>query len=97
VTQDRTHNLSHTHDQWFPYLFGFLRGIVFGLAGGLLDGPLFGLVFGFLSGICLIVVYAFQLSPTDAYQPHVKPRLWVHELIASAMHGDFKGRQHPCL
>ena len=32
-------------------------------------------------------MYAFRLSPTDAYQPHVKPQLRVHELTASAMRG----------
>jgi hypothetical protein len=47
----------------------------------------FGLLFGLLSGTGLMAVYAFRLSPTDAYQPHVKPRLRPHELIASAMRG----------
>ncbi len=47
----------------------------FGLAGGLLIEPLFGLLFGLLSGTGLIAVYAFRLSPTDAYQPLIKPRL----------------------
>jgi hypothetical protein len=87
VTLDRTRNQPHTYDQWFPFLFGFLRGVVFGLAGGLLIEPLFGLLFGLLSGTGLMAVYAFRLSPTDAYQPHVKPRLRPHELIASAMRG----------
>jgi hypothetical protein len=73
--------------KWFPYIFGFLRGVVFGLAGGLLIDPLFGLVFGFLSATGLIAVYAFRLSPTNAYQPNVKPRLRPRESIASAMRG----------
>ena len=87
VTLDRTRHQPHAYDQWFPFIFGFLRGVVFGLAAGLLIEPLFGLLFGLLSGIGLIVVYAFRLSPTDAYQPHVKPRLRSHELIASATRG----------
>ncbi|MDQ2716043.1 MAG: hypothetical protein M3Z08_14140 [Chloroflexota bacterium] len=87
VTLDRAQNQQHAYDQWLPFLFGFLRGAVFGLAGGLLIEPLFGLLFGLLSGIGLITVYAFRLSPSDAYQPHVKPRLRPHELIASAMRG----------
>lgn len=87
VTLDKTRNLQHAHDQWFPFLFGFLRGVVFGLAGGLLIEPLFGLLFGLLSGIGLIAVYAFRLSPSHAYQPHVKPQLRPHELIASAVRG----------
>jgi len=87
VTLDRTRDKPHAHDQWFPFLFGFLRGVVFGLAGGLLIEPLFGLLFGLLSSIGLIAVYAFRLSPTDAYQPHVKPRLRLRELLASAMRG----------
>ena len=61
--------------------------MVFGLAGGLLIEPLFGLLFGLLSGTGLMTVYAFRLSPTDAYQPNVKPRLRSRELIASAMRG----------
>ena len=87
VTLDRTRNQPHAHDQWFPFIFGFLRGVVFGLAGGLLIEPLFGLLFGLLSGTGLMTVYAFRLSPTDAYQPNVKPRLRSRELIASAMRG----------
>jgi len=87
VTLDRARNQLHAHDQWVPFIFGFLRGIVFGVAGGLLIGAFFGVLFGLLSGIGLIVVYAFRLSPSDAYQPHVKPRLRAHELIASALRG----------
>src|SRR5437764_6793436 len=64
-------------------LFGFLRGGVFGLAGGLLIEPLFAL----LSGTGLIAVYAFRLSPTDAYQPLIKPRIRLRELIASTLRG----------
>ncbi len=87
MTLDRTSNQSHTHAQWFPFLFGFLRGVVFGFAGWLLVGPLFGLLFALLSGIGLATVYAFRLSPSDAYQPHVKPKLRPRELIASALRG----------
>ena len=87
VTLDRTRNQPHTHDQWVPFIFGFLRGVVFGLAGALLIEPLFGLLFGLLSSAGLMAVYAFQLSPTHAYQPNVKPRLRPRELIASAMRG----------
>ncbi len=87
VTLDRTRNQPHAHDPWFPFLFGFLRGVVFGLAGGLLIEPLFGLLFGLLSGTGLIAVYAFRLSPTDAYQPLIKPRIRLRELIASTLRG----------
>lgn len=87
VTLDLARHLSHRHDSWFPFLFGFLRGVVFGLGAGLLIEPLYGLFFGLLSGIGLMVVYAFRLSPSDAYQPHIKPRLRARELIASAMRG----------
>jgi hypothetical protein len=52
----------------------------------LIDAP-FGLLFGLLSGVGLVTVYAFRLSPSDAYQPDVKPRLRARELIASAMRG----------
>jgi hypothetical protein len=87
VTLDRTRNQAHAHDHWFPFLFGFLRGGVFGLSAGLLIEPLFGLLFGLLSSFGLIAVYTFRLSPSDAYQPLVKPQLRARELIASAMRG----------
>ncbi len=87
VTLDRAREQSHAYDQWFPFVFGFLCGMVFGLAGALLIGPLFGLYFGLLSGIGLMAVYAFRLSPIDAYQPRVKPQLRPRELIASASRG----------
>jgi hypothetical protein len=87
VTLDRARDHPHTFDRWVPFLFGFLRGGVFGLAGGILIDPLFGLLFGLLSGIGLISVYSFRLSPSDAYQPNVKPRLRSRELTASALRG----------
>jgi len=34
-----------------------------------------------------MTVYAFRLSSSDAYLPHVKPQLRSRELIASAMRG----------
>ena len=52
----------------------------------LVDLP-FGLLFGILSGIGLVIVYAFRFSPSDAYQPNVKPRIRAQELIASALRG----------
>lgn len=87
VTLDKARKHSHTIDRWLPFLFGLVRGAVFGLAGGLLIDAPFGLLFGLLSGAGLITVYAFRLSPSDAYQPDVKPRLRARELIASAMRG----------
>jgi len=87
VTLDKARDHSHTIDRSLPFLFGLLRGMVFGLAGGLLIDAPFGLLFGLLSGAGLMTVYAFRLSPSDAYQPDVKPRLRARELIASAMRG----------
>lgn len=87
VTLDKFHDRSHTLDRWLPYLFGLLRGSIFGLAGALLVDLPFGLLFGILSGIGLVIVYAFRFSPSDAYQPNVKPRIRAQELIASALRG----------
>jgi hypothetical protein len=87
ATLDKKYERSHAQDRWLPYVFGALRGITFGFAGGLVIDPLFGLLFGLFSAIGLISVYSFRLSPTDAYQPLIKPRLRSRELIASALRG----------
>jgi len=87
VTLDRNLQHSHRHDTWFPFLFGFLRGVVFGVTGWALISLPFGLIFGLLSGIGLMIVYAFHLSPSDAYQPYVKPKIRTREFLASALRG----------
>lgn len=87
VTTRKLRGQDQTVARWSPFLFGVLRGMIFGLAGGLLIGPAFGLCFGLLSACGLLAVYAFRLSPTNAYQPDGRPRLRAHELLASALRG----------
>jgi hypothetical protein len=85
--RDKARGLHHRYDGWMPFLFGALRGAAFGLAGAVLITPVFGLLFGILSAAGLVTVYAFQLSPTAAYQTNNRLKIRARELLASALRG----------
>src|SRR5580693_2148762 len=68
---------------WYDSAMSAIRGAGFAVGAAWLYGARFGITFGAFSTVGQIVAYRFGIRPTIDYHPGTRPRLTMHQFLAT--------------